>query len=455
MADAITRARRTPFHERRWYPNYVLGVLLLAYIFSFVDRQILSLMVGPIRRDLAISDFEMSLLQGWAFAIFYSVMAFPIARLADRWNRRSIIAGGIALWSLMTAGCGLARSYASLFLMRVGVGVGEAALSPPTYSLLSDYFPPQRLARAMAVFSMGLSLGGGAAYLIGGLVVELVARTPGIVLPLVGEMRSWQVVFFIVGLPGLVIALLMRAIREPARRGEWLDDHGRPQALPVSQLLRYFGRRRQLYISFPLGTALLGIFGYGIMAWYPTFLIRTYGLSVGETGLYFGLTYLIFGPLGTYYGARFAEWLEQRGHRDAHLRTVMLASIALVIPGVIGPLMPNAPLALLVLAPTIFLKCSYYGSSGAALQLVTPNQMRAQATALQIFFGNIIGMTVGASSIAALTDFVFRDDNALRYSMAIVAALACPAAALVLKTCLKPYARARAEFEAEPAGTAR
>lgn len=431
--------------ERSWYQGYVLLVLLLAYIFSFIDRQILSLMVGPIRQDLGISDFELSLLQGWAFALFYSVMALPIARLADRYSRRTIIGCGIAVWSAMTAGCGLARSYGGLFLMRVGVGVGEAALSPPTYSLLSDYFRPERLARAMAIFSLGISLGGGLAYLVGGTVMELVSRSDTVVLPVVGAVRPWQATFLIVGLPGLLVALMMLGIREPARRGGLLDAAGQVRRMPIGQVWDYLKDRWRLYLSFPLGTALLGVFGYGMMAWYPTFLIRTYGMSIGEAGTWFGLTYLVFGSSGTYVGARVAELLHRRGYQDGHVRLIMLAGILMTIPGIIGPLLPTAPLALLALAPTIFLKSCYYGSSGAALQLVTPNQMRAQVTALQIFFGNIIGMTLGASSIAALTDFVFRDDLAVRYSLAWVAAVFCPAAVLVLRSCLRPYTQALEE----------
>ncbi len=437
--DGLAGGGRKPLHERTWYPGYVLFVLLLAYIFSFIDRQILSLMVGPIRRDLQISDFEMSLLQGWAFALFYSVMALPIARLADRHNRRSIIAAGIALWSAMTVGCGIVRGYTGLFLMRVGVGVGEAALSPPAYSLLSDYFSPAQLGRAMAIFALGISVGGGTAYLIGGAVMHLVSEAKPLVLPLVGAIRPWQLTFLIVGLPGLLVALMMRGIREPERRGALMGADGETSQLTLAQLWRYLAERWRLYLSFPLATALLGVFSYGLMAWYPTVLIRTYGMSIAEAGTWFGLTYLVFGTAGTYSGARMAEWLDRRGYRDAHMRFVMLVAIVMTVPGVIGPLMPNAPLALVALAPTIFLKCSYYGSTSAALQIVTPNQMRAQVTALQIFFGNIIGMSVGASSIAVLTDFVFQDDAAVRYSLAWVTAVFCPAGALVLWTCLRPY----------------
>lgn len=441
MPEASVAGRRG---EHGWYPNYVLALLLLAYVFSFIDRQILSLMVGPIRRDLAITDFQISLLQGTAFALFYSVMALPIARLADVYRRRTIVSGGIALWSLMTAACGMAHSYGTLFLARVGVGVGEAALSPAAYSLLSDFFSKQRLARAVAIFSLGISLGSGLAYLAGGLLMEAVSTMAVIEVPLLGAMKSWQAVFIIVGMPGLLVALLMAYVREPERRGALRDRAGREQPLGMRDTAGFLLARWRLYIVFPIATGCLGIFSFGLLAWYPTFLIRTFGMSIGQSGVYFGLTYLTAGILGTVVGARFAESLQRR-YPDIHIRFVMFSALALLIPGVLGPLMPTASLALALLVPTVFLKSCYYGSTGAAMQLVTPNQMRAQVSALQIFFGNIIGLAIGASSVAALNDFVFRDDNAIRYSLALVAGFACLGGALLLASCLKPYARALAE----------
>lgn len=394
-------------------------------------------MVGPIRRDMNITDFEMSLLQGWAFALFYSVMALPIARLADRSSRKMIIGTGVALWSLMTAASGLAKNYGSLFAMRVGVGVGEAALIPPMHSLLSDYFSAERLPRAMAIYSLGIAVGGGLAFVIGGTIVEMVSNAPPVVLPVVGEIRSWQLTFFIVGLPGLLIsALVFFTFKEPPRRGAQTGDDA-----PVSMMdaLRYQMQRWRVYISASMGTALLGVVGYGTMAWYPTFLIRNHGLSVGEAGLYFGSIYIVFGSLGTLFGVRLAEFLVNRGYRDGHMRYVMIAAIALIIPATVGPLMPDVTMALAVLAPMVFIKSSYFGSTASMLQVITPNQIRAQISAMQIFLNNIVGMTVGASAIAALTDFVFVDDMAVKYSLAWVAAVACPLAAIILWTCLKPY----------------
>ena len=170
-----------------------------------------------------------------------------------------------------------------------------------------------------------------------------------VLLPLIGTVRPWQITFFVVGLPGLVVALMMRGIREPERRGGLMDADGEVRQLSLAQLWRYLTDRWRLYLSFPLATALLGVFSYGLMAWYPTVLIRTYGMTIAEAGTWFGLTYLVFGTAGTYSGARMAEWLERRGHRDAHIRFIMLAAIVMTLPGVLGPLMPTAPLALAAL----------------------------------------------------------------------------------------------------------
>jgi len=442
--ETVEGGERTgePIVAGRWYPNYVLGLLLAAYVLSFIDRNILALMVDPIRRDLQISDFQMSLLQGSAFALLYSCMSLPIAHLADSRRRTGIISIGIAVWSAMTALCGIAHSFVALFTLRLGVGLGEAALSPPATSLLSDYFEPKKLPRAMAIFGLGISFGTGMSFLVGGFVVELVSGMPAVVLPLVGEVRPWQLVFFIIGLPGLLLAVVVATLREPKRRGAILDAGGQVETIPLSEVARYILKRWRLYISFPVSTSFLGIFGFGMAAWYPTFLMRTYGLSVGQAATLFGLTYVIFGTAGTLFGVRFAERLQARGYPDGHLRFILIVSLLMCIFGVIGPLMPSAPLAVVFLIPAVFLKNSYLGSSGAALQLVTPNQLRAKVTALQIFFTNIIGMTVGASGIAFLTDFVFVDDGALRYSLTWIAAIVCPLGALVVWTCLKPYVEA-------------
>ena len=213
-----------PISEHEDYPNqiyawYVVAVLTVAYIFSFVDRQIINLLVEPIREDLQLTDTQISLLQGIAFALFYTLMGIPIARLADVSNRRAIIAVGVFLWSLMTAMCGLAKSFGQLFAARIGVGVGEAALSPPAYSLFTDYFPPGKVTRAIAVFTGGSFLGAGLAYIIGGFVVDFVTRLDVVEVPVFGQIRAWQMAFIVVGLPGILLALLVFFIARTGAQG--------------------------------------------------------------------------------------------------------------------------------------------------------------------------------------------------------------------------------------------
>jgi MFS family permease len=428
--------------------NYALAILWVAYILSFVDRQILSLLVGPIRKDLDISDFQISLLQGLAFALFYAFLGLPIGRLADRANRKQIIAVGIFFWSLMTALCGLAKNYTVLFFARMGVGVGEAALSPAAYSIFSDSFPPARLARAISIFSTGITVGSGMAYVIGGSVIEMISDTPSVTVPLLGELRPWQLTFLIVGAPGLLVALLALTIHEPIRRGLLRSETGAaPAAVPLRAVFAFIRQRWRCYGSIYLSVSMLAILGYGTMNWYPTFLIRTYNLPVGTVGLRFGLVFLIFGTAGALCAGLLSEWLSKRGYRDANLRVIVLVGVSLVAPAVIGPLMPNANLALLVAAPTMFLLNAYFGVSIAALQLVTPNQMRAVMAALFLFVANMIGMGTGASVVAFFTDFVFGYDLAIRYSLAMVAAIVCPLAALIAWLGLKHYRAALDEAQ--------
>ena len=228
---------------------YAVFVLLLAYVLSFVDRIILSLLVTPIKEDLGTTDAQMGLLMGFAFAIFYTIAGIPIAKYSDVKSRKMIIAIGIFLWSIMTAVCGLARSFFQLFLARVGVGVGEAALTPAAYSMISDYFSEEKLGRAMAVYKSGAMFGGGLAFIIGGAVVGYVVNSDSIILPLLGEMKPWQMAFIIVGLPGVLIGLLMLTVKEPSRTGvaDTLD-----KKVSISDAIKYMQKRWRIYLFLSL-----------------------------------------------------------------------------------------------------------------------------------------------------------------------------------------------------------
>lgn len=419
------------------HANYVLALLLLAYILSFIDRQVMALLVGPIRAEFDISDTGFSLLHGFAFGIFYIVLGLPIGWLTDRWNRSRIVTLGVFLWSIMTCLCGTAKSFTGLFITRIGVGVGEAALSPPAYSLLSDYFPKKRLGRALAIFSMGITLGGGLALIVGGYIYAWYAAMPHLFLPLVGTLKPWQATFFTVGAPGLLLTIvLLFTVKEPPRRGRLKRDSA---GLSLREVVRYLAPRWPAYVAHMMGISFLSILGYGTMAWYPEFLQRTYGMSRADAGSLFGTIFVIAGTAGAFLSARFAEWLVKRGYEDAPMRIIMLAAIGLVIPATVGPLMPTSTGALLVSIVTVCLVYGYFGVAVSALQIVTPNELRGQVSALMLLVTNLMGLACGPTVIALITDYVFGNDAMLRYSLSAVSAVMAPLAALIIGWGLKHY----------------
>lgn len=420
--------------------NYALAVLLVAYILSFIDRNILALLVGPIREDFAISDFQFSLLHGLAFTLFYIFLGLPIGWLADRYSRKWIITSGVFFWSLMTCLCGFAKNFQSLFITRIGVGVGEATLSPATYSLLGDLFSAKRLGWATSIFAMGITLGSGSSYLIGGWLYDKLSAMDLSHIPIIADMKVWQITFVGVGLPGLLVVLLLFFVKEPRRQGG--VDNVEVEAIPLAEVWQYTKDHWQAYSAVMLGTSALSIIGYGTLIWYPEFLFRSYELSKTAGGAILGSIFIIAGTGGTFAGAWFSSLLQKRGYIDANLRVVMLASSILIIPAVMAPLMPTSQLALWITVPVIFFHYTHFGVAMASLQLITPNRMRAQLSALMLFLTNLFGLALGGSFVAFFTDFVFADDLSLRYSLSIVAAIVYPLAAIIVGLGLKHYRRA-------------
>lgn len=418
------------------YAWYVVAVLLAAYTLSFIDRMILSLLVGPIRADLRISDTQMSLLMGFAFAIFYSALGIPLGWLADRRGRRGLIVAGIAAWSVMTAACALARSYGGLFLTRIGVGVGEATLSPAAYSLLGDCFPREKLGRAMAVYSIGVPLGSGIALVAGSLVVKFVTEGPRVAVPLLGELEPWRLTFLWIGLPGLLVAALVAlTVREPPRQGAASEA--------VRGEFTAFLRAHPAAIAAHFGgMSLVALVMYGAMAWIPQFLHRTYAMPVPEAGLWFGVATAACGAAGLLIGGWMADGMYRRGYKDAHLRVIRLNAIILA-PIFIGmALAPSASLALGLMVVGMLAGTIHGGVAGAALQLITPNRLRARMVALYFLVANLVGLGLGPTAIALVTEQVFGEDAALRYGLALVTGVALPVSALILTLGLKPFARA-------------
>jgi MFS family permease len=425
----------------------VLIVLTLAYTVSFVDRQILSLMIGPIRKDFGISDTQVSLLIGLAFALFYTLLGIPIGRLADRYSRRVTIAAGISIWCVMTAACGITRNYSQLFLARVGVGVGEAALSPSALSLISDYFPQETRGRAVAFYTMGISLGSGLAMLIGGQLVTLALQAGQVTLPVIGALYSWQPVFLVVGIPGLLFALLMATIREPRRRETMPLAAGAGADLPLRAVVSFISTRWRFYGSHFLGMSVAATLSYGFFAWIPTTFVRTWGWSISWIGAAYGTVVIVAGILAVFLVSSLSKALAARGRTDVYMRVALYCALLGAVGAVLTPIMPGPNLALLMLLPTTIGTLAATAAGLAGLMVVTPNQMRAQVSALYYLVVNLVGLTIGPTGIALFTDRVFHADAMLRYSVLCVAMLTGALALCFLVYNLRQYRRAFAEAQ--------
>lgn len=430
----MTAASAAPA-DRPWprpaYGYYVTGILLLAYTLSYVDRQILSLMVEPVKRDLQLTDTQISLLHGFAFAIFYTLVGLILGRLADRRNRRSLIIAGIAIWCVATAACGFAGSLGTLFLARMVVGVGEASLSPAAYSMLADYFQPERRGRAMGLYSLGVYLGSGLAFIVGGLVIAATKDAGSVVLPVLGSFRPWQLAFIIVALPGLLIVPLMLTVREPVRRELAGSEGG----------FGHFVERRAFYAPAILGYAVLAIVTFAFTAWLPTSFIRLWGWSPKDIGIAYGSIMLVFGSGGMILAGVVADRLAARGRRDAHLWLSIVGTAAAIPFALAAGLVTTPYAALALVALTSFCISMSIALAPAALQSVTPNGLRGQMTALYLLLINLIGMGCGPTLVALCTDYGFGDEMAVRNSITVVTVCAASVSAVLLALSLRPYRR--------------
>jgi MFS family permease len=410
------------------YPNpvyawYVVVVLLFAYILAFVDREIIALLVPDIKASLQISDTQMSFLLGGAFAVFYTFFGVMIAWFADRGNRRWLIFAGVTFWSIMTAACGFSTSYAALFLARVGVGAGESALNPSALSMLKDYFPPDRIGRAVGLYTAGVSSGSGIAFIFGGALYPKLKEAGPVELPLLGWHEPWQLMFIYVGLPGLLIALLVLTIREPMRR-EFLLTGRKPEATPVLQTMRYLIDRWRAFLVLFFALSGLAIMAYGIGFWIPEFLRRTYNLSPQELGYWIqwrGVITIAFGLIGVLIGGWMCDYFQRR-YEDGYVRVCLVSFIVMAFGYCLFTLMPTPLLAVLFLIPATLGAAAPTAAGAAAVVSIAPPTMRAQCVAFYYFILNAVGFFVGPTAVALVTDFYFADESQLRYSMFVVAA---------------------------------
>ena len=436
MDNGIEENQPWPSLGPAWY---AVIILVIAFILSFVHRIILSLLIGPIKADLGISDLAFGILAGPAFAIFYAFIGIPIGRWSDSRSRRQIIGIGIFLWSLMTVLCGLTKNFLQLLLARIGVGVGQAALSPAAYSMIADYFPKEKLGRALGVYQAGAFVGAGLAFLVGGIVIRLVMGSAGLELPVIGLVKPWQMAFFVVGLPGIVLAFLMTTVREPERRGVIA---GQEKGLPVSAVLRYVREHKRFFIAHFTGFSFLAIPITTTLIFMPAYYQRVLGYSIPDSGLTLGAILIVLSPTGVYAGGWLVDFLQRRGYRDATFRVGIVAAIILIPLSFIATSGSNPQTALAAFFPFVFCASLSMAVAPAALQIVVPNQLRAQVSATWMLVLNISTAFIAGMGVGLISTSVFGDEQAVGQSIALVNCLSMPIAILALWSGLKYLRRA-------------
>lgn len=387
---------------RSW--TYVL-ICTMAYVFAYIDRQILSLLIQPIKKDLLLSDSEFGLLSGLAFAIFYAAMGIPIASLSDSRSRTKIIAAGLLVWSTATVACGLARSFAQLFLARIAVGAGEACISPASYSLIADLFPKDRLGRALAVYSTGSFLGSGLAFLVGGWVVGAVTVQVHSTVPMLSQLAPWQLAFVIAGLPGILLALIIPiAMKDPYRSARQQPRETRAKLGAVISLMRNGGA---VFPCLFFGYSLCAMSLFSLMAWAPAYLMRTFSLDARTSGYWLGTVVLVACTGGVLVSGTLVDLLRRRGRVESPFLTGIIGAAGVAVTTLPLAFSQRFGVAICLLAGGTFFATFALPSSTTAMQLVTPANMRARVSAIFLFCNSMIGLALGAFLVGVLNDHVF------------------------------------------------
>ena len=438
MSDVSNSKSDWPNPKYGWY---ITIVLLIAFTFSYVDRQVLNLLVEPIRADLGLSDTKMSFLQGIAFVVTYVAMSIPIGRMVDKFNRVMIMIGGVLVWSAATISCGLSRTYAQLMVARMGVGVGEAALTPAAWSILSDYFHPDKRLMPISVYLMGPYVGAGVAMIAGAQVLDWTREVDQIVLPLVGALAPWQFTFIAVGLPGVIITALLLTIKEPIRRGQPSQDIKAP---PWEEVVSYIRKHKEIYLAIHVGIPFSIVMLYGLQAWIPTILVRVYEWDLAQAGRTYGFLALIMGSAGVLSGPALCNFLKRRGYEDYPIRVAIIAAIGAAIALVMLAFQENVYYGLVCVALASFFVPLPMGVMTTTMQFVTPNNMRGVVAGMYVVTTNVIGLGLGPTLVALCTDYVFADPTAVANSLGLVCFFIGPISVAFLLLGRKPYiARAR------------
>ncbi len=437
MTNPSTESPEPPAPAARdsGYAWYVAGLLALTYAVAFIDRQVLNLLVDPIKSTLDLTDTRISLLQGLSFVFAYVAMGPVFGRLADRGSRRNLLIAGVTLWCIFTVACGFATDFWMLFIARAGIGAAEACLLPAGWSMLADYFSRERLPRAMSIFLLGPFVGGGMALIFGGLIVQGVTgmQFSGAL----AGLEPWQLTFVFVGAPGLLLALALLSVREPARHfAAGVGD----ETFTLSEVLSFLWREREFYGRFFGGMGLLVVVLYALPAWTPAFLMRAHEGSARSVGLQYGTATLIAGSVGILLGPWIARRLARWYPQDAELRTAMVAGLLAAPACLYLPFASGYWPALI--ASTIGSLCLNFAlpMAASALQASTPNRMRGLVTSAYAFVLTSVGMGIAPSVIALVTDQVLQDPARVDVSLGWVCGLAALLAQPLMLGAARRYA---------------
>ncbi|HWW63425.1 MAG TPA: MFS transporter [Sphingomonadaceae bacterium] len=431
-ADLV--AGSTPLTSARgWYTVYILAAVSML---AQVDRGVISLLVEPMKRDLHLTDTEVSVLIGFAFTFFYMMVGPPMSRVTDRSVRKLVIAGGLGIWSFATLLCGLAQNFWALFFSRALVGGGESVNGPASFSMIADAIARDRLPRAYAILNAGVMGGMALSMVVGGVLMGLLLHVEPFHVPGIGIVRNWQLIFPIIGIPGLLLALLiLLTVPEPIRKGA-----RKPKGYPFREVVRFVVSQRAIHFPLLAGVMLMSVQSFGLGAWAPAFYDRTYGWGPEVVGPLIGTTALVSSMLGLWLGTHLTEWLGKR-RDDANLFMLLLAQ-GLAFPfGLLSPLMPNPWLALAFSAVGALFGVMGGPAYNAAIQIVTPNAMRGQVNAMYLFLISAIGGAVGPTLVALITDNIAGSEAQLRYVLVAVRLLLGPLAVFLIWLSVAPYGR--------------
>jgi len=409
---------------------WALIVLTATYTFSFIDRQIINLLVDPIRTDLSLSDSQVSFLQGLAFVLPYVILSIPLGRIVDRANRIRVLVIGILVWTVSCVTCGLAKNFWQLGVARMGVGAGEASVTPASWSLLADYFPEDRRALPVSIFLMGPYLGAGLSLILGAEVVGWASGLGSIELPVIGALAPWQLTFMLVALPGLLMVFLLPLLREPPRTQRLTVT---TDPLSWGDVARYVWPRRGVFGAYLLGAPFIVLVLYALQAWVPSLLIRVHGLEIVDAGRYYGTIALVAGSAGVLSGPVAARWLATRMDPARAPLVTSIWSTSLLIPVLVGAgLAESLSWALVLITGASYLVTFPLALFATGLQSASPNEMRGLMAGCFVLSTNLIGLALGPTSVALASDYIFESTQAVGSSLALVGATVLPMAVLLL-----------------------